>query len=337
MSATLIETPPTHQPQAAPPVPQRRVLLDAARLLAAYAIVWLHVPRSAALASSTALGRFSVPFFTAAAVFFVWESLGRGRSRTVVQYAGNRVLRLYVPFLAWTAAYLLFKVAKLWLAPLQPNDFPGVEVMLVGGHYHLWFLPFIFVVTLAVFAIGKKIVGNGIFEGRLAIVAAMIGTALAVAPVPQSGMTAELWWMALPSAFLGLTLAIAYRHGAQRLMESAAATWLGLAATLLGTGYVWIFGRNTLAETIAGLGFFIFALGKWDGPLLRRLATLGPLAYGIYLAHVLFIKICESVATKLHWSATPLLDVGTFLVAATGSTLIAWLLSRHRYTKWLVA
>jgi surface polysaccharide O-acyltransferase-like enzyme len=66
-------------------------------------------------------------------------------------------------------------------------------------------------------------------------------------------------------------------------------------------------------------------------------ARFGSVAFGIYLAHLLLIKTCEAVATKLHWSISWQLDLLIFAVAAVGSTWLAWALARSRRTRWLVA
>ena len=55
----------------------RHTMLDVCRLLAAYAIVWLHTPRPEAWTDLGLLGRFAVPFFTAAATFFAWQAGSR--------------------------------------------------------------------------------------------------------------------------------------------------------------------------------------------------------------------------------------------------------------------
>ena len=319
----------------------RRTLFDAARLLAAYAIVWLHTPGSPALMPSTALGRFAVPFFTAAAVFLVCESVARGRKRGVLEYAKNRFTRLYLPFLAWSAVYLAFKLAKSMLTPDMANEFPGLGVLVSGGFFHLWFLPFVLVATLATFVVVRRVIGNAKAEARLAVATAGIGTAIAVAPLPGAllalGPVAEYWWMALPAAFWGIAIAIMYRHGGCRWIEKTQATFAGAAVALLATGWTWQAGRSLFAENLAGIAFLIFALGSFEGPWVRRAAKFGPLAYGIYLSHLLFIKVCEACATRLQWTESMALDLATFALAAGLSTALAWSLSKCRHTRWLVA
>jgi surface polysaccharide O-acyltransferase-like enzyme len=326
---------------AIPASPSRRVFFDAARLLAAFAIVWLHTMQSPALLPSTAIGRFAVPFFTAAAVFLLWESLAQGRRRTLSEYIRNRFVRLYLPFLAWTVIYLLFKFGKSVLTPNQPNDFPGLMLLVSGGFYHLWFLPFILVVSVLVFATGRKIIGNPMAEWRLCLVSTMLGTALAIAPIPASVSAAGdwlgYWWSALPSVFWSLAFAIIYRYRqSDRLMTSSYAL-LGLAVTVAATAWTWHVGRSLFAENLAGLSFLIFALGTWQGAVVRTFASFGPLAYGIYLSHLLFIKTCEAVASVLQWPESASLDIATFAIAAIGGTALTWALRRHLSTRWLVA
>ena len=97
------------------------------------------------------------------------------------------------------------------------------------------------------------------------------------------------------------------------------------------------FGRNSWAENLSGSALLVFTLGDWTSPLLERIARLGPLAYGIYLSHLLFIKTLEAVQAKLHEPPSLTTALATFVLAAAGSTLLAWLLSRWRATRWLTA
>ena len=63
---------------SAAPARIRLPVLDAMRLVAAAAIVWLHTVSAAPLAPSVdPLTRFAVPFFTASAVFLLMENVRR--------------------------------------------------------------------------------------------------------------------------------------------------------------------------------------------------------------------------------------------------------------------
>lgn len=319
----------------------RRPLLDFARLLAAVSIVWLHTMRSPQLIDSTALGRFAVPFFTAAAVFMICGSVARGCRKTLAEYTRNRFTRLYVPFLAWTAIYLGFKWIKARVAPGQPNDFPGIDVLLSGGFYHLWFLPFVFVTSVVTFAVVRHRFGNPVAETRIALLSAIVGGAIAAAPIPSQWIAAETWteywWTALPAAFGGIAIAIFMQHARESFRNSGVVALCGFAVFAAATAWTWHVGRSTLAENLAGMGFLVFALGPWQGSTIQRFASLGTLAYGIYLSHLLFIKTCEAVAAKFDLPLSVQLDLTIFTISLIGSLLLTWLLSQTRATRWLVA
>lgn len=325
---------------AAPPASTRkqprRVMFDCLRLLAAVAIVWLHTPRSQELAGTGVVGRFAVPFFVFATIFFIWQGLVDKPGQKLRPYIRSRFVRIYLPFLAWSVVYLAFKAAKSMALPNQPNDFPGIEFLWSGSFYHLWFLPFIFVVSLVVFALGKQIVERPTVEVATAILCLAAGEGVALAPSPLGGQF-ELAWNALPAVFWGITLAVAYHRGGAQWMQSRAATVLGLFVALCSIVWLCYQGRNSLAENLAGAGCTLVALAPESMAWLQRVGALGPLAYGIYLSHLLFIKSAEAVLNKLGIAATPLVDVGVFLLAVVGSTALAWALSRWKLTRWLVA
>ncbi len=314
-------------------------MLDVVRLIAAYAIVWLHTPLSLDFARATATGRFAVPFFTAAAVFLTWEGLVRQPRRSPRQYVRSRLLRIYVPFLAWSVIYLAFKAAKSLLLPGVPNDFPGVEVLWLGSFFHLWFMPFILVTTLAVFFCGRAVVGHAGRETATLVACLMLGWVIAWLPADRSSLTSNFCQLALdalPAAFWGIALAIVWQGGAARWLQRPQVGWAALALALLSTAIVAYLLRNRLAENLAGLGLLIFALADWRLKHLERLAHLGTLAYGIYLSHLLFIKTLQAVEAKLALPETIAIVLGVFALAAAASTMLAWCLSRSRWTSWLV-
>ncbi len=337
--ATAVAERSSAAPIAAATAASRRTMLDVVRLLAAYAIVWLHTPQSPDYAAATALGRFAVPFFTAAAVFLTWEGLVRQPARSGGQYTRGRLLRIYVPFLAWSAIYLAFKVVKARLLPDQPNDFPGFEVLWLGSFYHLWFMPFILATTLAVFFAGRAIVGRPVRETITLIACALAGWIIAWLPADRSSATvgfAQLAVDALPAALWGVALAIAWQKGAGPALRRSA---VGLAAFVIAVALVAlnvVLLRSRPVENLAGLAVLVFALADCRLPHLTRIARLGGLAYGIYLSHLLFIKALQAVASKLHLAETLPLVAGIFTLAALGSTFLSWLLARSRWTKWLV-
>jgi len=325
-------------PVAAPRA--RHTMLDVCRLLAAYAIVWLHTPRPAAWADLGLLGRFAVPFFTAAATFFAWRAGSRPSERTVALYARSRLTRIYVPFLAWSGIYLAFKGAKALLLPGEPNDFPGLDLLWLGSFYHLWFMPFVLLVTLSVFCLARLAAQNTAREMAMLILALLAGWQLALLPADRSAPGVgfgQLALDALPSACWGVVLAIAYQSGGRMWLGSRRVGIACLMAAVALTILLCTLGRNSPVENLSGIALLVFTLGDWTSPVLERIARLGPLAYGIYLSHLLFVKTLEAVQAKLHAPSSLATALAIFVLAAAGSTLLSWLLSRWRATRWLTA
>jgi peptidoglycan/LPS O-acetylase OafA/YrhL len=318
---------------------ERRVMFGVVRLVAVYGIVWLHTPRSSALAVWSALGRFAVAFFVAATIFFIWQSLVKRRDQSLLKYAVSRFQRIYVPFLAWSLIYLVFKAAKVQTLPDQPNELPGLEFLWTGSFDHLWFMPFILAVSVGAFVLGRAVVRRRVAEIATAVVCCVAGLTLAVAGAPTivQGGSAELAYDALPAVAWGIALAVVYHRGGAAMLQTSASAVAGLLVAVSAMAVTCWLGRDTLAENISGVACVAVALAPWNGPRLAWLARLGPLAYGIYLSHMLLIKSAEALLNRLHAPLTWWLDVTVFVLAATLSTLLAWLLSRSPLTRWLVA
>jgi surface polysaccharide O-acyltransferase-like enzyme len=316
-------------------------MLDLARLLAVYAIVWLHNVQSPALERSRALGRFAVPLFVFLTIFLVFEGVSRNPWRSWGQYARSRAVRLYLPFLAWSGIYLAFKAIKGRLLPGEPNDYPGIEILWLGACYHLWFLPFILAVSLLAFGAAKLVVARPGWVPLLVVVFVAAGLALGFLPSPARLATLSEYWAlvpnALPAVAWGLALAVACRTLGAGALEDRRAALGGAVAFALATAWVWHAGRARLAETVAGLAVLLVALTPVDQRRFARFGRAGSLAFGIYLCHVLWIKIFQAAAMKAGLPISWQRDLGVFLLAATASTLLAWSLSRGRWTRWLIA
>jgi peptidoglycan/LPS O-acetylase OafA/YrhL len=291
------------------------------------------------------LGRFAVPFFTAAATMFAWQA-GARPGRGVSTYARSRFVRIYVPFLAWSGIYLAFKGVKALLLPSEPNDFPGLELFRLGSFYHLWFMPFILLVTLAVFCLARGLAAeagparSALGEAVVLVLALGASWQLVWLPAARSDTTVgfgQLAIDALPSACWGLALAIVHGRGGVQWLRRRRASIACLVVSLTLTLWLCELGRNRLVENLSGVALLAFALCDWTSPVLGRIARLGPLAYGIYLSHLLFIKTLEAVGAKLHLPSSLLTSLFIFVLAVAGSTLLAWTLSRTRWTRWLTA
>ena len=266
--------------------------------------------------------------------------------RSGLEYGRSRVLRIYVPFLAWSGIYLAFKGVKALVLPGEPNDFPGVELLWLGSFYHLWFMPFVFLLTLVVFGLARAVAAgarpgrSAVGETAVLVLAVLAGWQLALLPADRSAQSVgfgQLVLDALPSAAWALALAIPYCRGRVGWLRHRGVSLTCLAVAVALTVLLCGVGRSRLLENLSGVALLAFALGDWSGLWIERIARLGPLAYGIYLSHLLLIKTLEAIGPKLGLSPSLATSLAIFVLAAAGSTLLAWLLSRTRWTRWLTA
>lgn len=316
-------------------------LFDLLRFAAAVGIIWIHatldVPSPRAHDSAW-LARSAVPFFTCGAVLFAITSWARNPERRFGSYLLSRILRLYVPFLVWSAIYLALKHKSH--DPSRVN--PGWRVLWDGGAYHLWFLPFILVVTVA-FAPLAGLMRRRETAVALGVAAVLAGCLIALLPSPFRYMAGRadilyLGWRALPASLWAIPLAaLALSRRADELRSRAvAATGAALA---IGCTFALLFaGPHPLLQNAAGFGLVLVGLCACDAstPLFARLAKLGKLAMGVYLVHLLFIGACRSLAARHGGSATLGFAAWATVVALVCSAAVTWLLLRVKWLRWLV-
>lgn len=328
---------PVVRPRPAPSL--RRPRLDAARIVAAYAIVWLHAVGGTSLERTAALGTWAVPFFVFAAVFLAAQTERRRPDLSLARYIWDRFVRLYLPFLAWTGIYLVFKAAKVHFFPEQTTQTFGIGLLWGAGFWHLWFLPFILVVTIASFGL-TRITQPGDVERQsrslvLSFLLAAAGIVVAIVPAPALEYPWDLALHAAPAVCWSIGLALAWPRIGDA-MERRPAAICGLLVAIAAIAWVWYRGPSRGMECLGGLGVMLAALParapSWLNPACRG----APLAYGIYLAHPLFIKIAESLQARWNTSAGDWLAVGVFLAAALGATAVAGGLRRFSVTRWLI-
>ena len=342
---------PGRPPQAAPARRPRLARFDAARFLAAAAVVWVHAAFHAHAAGGAPLrelGSFAVPFFTVAAIFFTAGSVGR-RAPSLASHVGSRFLRLYGPFAAWSVVYAAVRAVQARGHGLGTTV--GYPLLYNGGSYHLWFLPYIFVVTAAVYPLAVLLSRRPSLGTPLAAAAAAAGAALVLVPTPrafdpESFFALRCAWPQLASVCWGVALASVYYTGGRAWLEGRSVGRVGAALVLCGLAAPlaarWEPVLN-LASNVAGLGLAVWSLaptgGGAAGPSRAEsvLAGLGRTSYGIYLSHALFVGVLRAAtARRLPESY---LSTAVFIWAAglAGSLLLTLLLTRVRWLRWLIA
>ncbi len=312
--------------------------MDTVRVLAALAVVWIHTPQSPELQRSVALGRFAVPFFVGASVLLILRRVRRDPRRPWSEFAIQRLRRIGLPFVAWSLLYLALKLVKKWAAPQQPNDFPGWEATLLGTAYHLWFLPFLLVVSLAVFGVGQVVYRRSWTAPAIGL-SLLLGLGIAQVAPPAVGPAWEpltFMWLALPGAAWSLAFALAWLEFPAIERDAGVRRTIASAVLLVTTALLWWLGRDATVEGLAGLACLALAVDLQPAARVPWINRLAPFAYGIYLAHLMVLKVAESLLQRLDWPASPTQDGLRYAVAICGALAIAWGLHLSRHTRWLL-
>ncbi len=329
---------------AAPRAAARLALLDATRLFAAIGIIWVHAAQSELGLLFYPIGTFGVPFYICIALLFMTRSLTRQPHQPLAHYIGSRFTRVYVPFLAWTAIYVVLAEAKTILSQ-RTFEIPPWTILYAGGQQHLWFLPYLMVVSIIGAVLVRLLEFRSTLQRSIAVVLAIAGFGMCWVPEPAWIATRadagdlEFWrfaFRAIPTVCFGLSLALATcmngRLPRTRNIAAIGGMVLFAAALLLQHKM----GSVKALRAAAGIGILLIALWPVVVPLIERLGSLGRYSYGIYLSHVVFIRIVVLWTERYEIPNSIWLDLFTFAFALVGSLTISILFARSRYTRWLL-
>jgi surface polysaccharide O-acyltransferase-like enzyme len=317
----------------------RSAAVDVAKLVAAAAVVWIHVTACDESRAFLPLCRFAVPFFTCAAVYFVLHKASLGRDSSFLDYSARRARRLYVPFLVWSFLYLAIRLVKQELTGAGSPIVWTPALLLNGTAHHLWFLPFICVVTIAAFGLSQRF-GLPRTENRKrwALMFALIGTAFALAPCPANiapmehplGYFIDHAWNALPSAFLGAALFCLM--SVLRIDELLRRVVLCLG--LLCVGLELMHRDYTLTPHLAAASFLFFASTQPERKWMNALQPWAEVAFVIYLVHVLFVEGLQMVSERFGGVTSLPADLSVWALSLVASAIAAKILLRVRVLAW---
>lgn len=317
--------------------------IDAARIIAMLGILIIHAIETPWLAKIDYIGTFGVPFYLFASLYFQARSFREHPDRQIKAYIGARMKRLYLPFLAWTAIYLVARNLKHVLLLHHPMLPMKPAYLLAGTAHHLWFLPMLVIVTILTGILGRFCSGNPRLRWIIIVSSSIIGSILAIVPRPEWFNYARgdnvyfLYqsWKTLPSVFLGLALAWWMAWQPRKLLINPAIGFAGLLMTTMMIGNQIVSGYSRMDRTLSGFGWLIVALADWRGAWVSILARFGKRAFGMYLSHVLFIEGIQAIAHASGYGISLGLDalsvVGSFIGAAVTTLLIA----RTPRLRWL--
>lgn len=312
-----------------PPSQGRYAVIDGMRLVAAFAVVWIHASASKAGQPLIAFCRFAVPFFVASLVTLsLYRHQQAPTGVTWLVHAQQRLRRLYFPFLVWSALYLVFRLAKHhWMHDGSPINF-GLHMLLNGTAHHLWFLPFATLLSFAVHPLGRILASSSLVKRRgLGLIAGAVGVLVALSPPPieldsianPSIYWFDMSWCALPAALFAIPV-FSFLSGRQHAGLSAAA-W----ATSVVLGISLPFNsENNLLPNLMGTSLCVAALTQRNPSFAKLLSTAGSLSFGVYLSHVALVEGLQALSHSLHLPNSLGTDAAIWFVAASGSAAFVW-------------
>ncbi|HXE53322.1 MAG TPA: acyltransferase [Tepidisphaeraceae bacterium] len=326
---------------------KRLPLLDAAKFIAAAGVVLVHSAPPEELGWADGAGRFAVPFFGAASVFLLGNSLWRKPDRPFLEFAANRFTRLYVPFFVWSGIYLALMELKFVILHEHRHVAITAATFVAGSAHHLWFLPSLFFILLAAFVPMRAASRHPLLNGWLAALLLASGIVAALPVLDDfrllhgfgagTGYLFVLTWSMIPAVCWGGALAALMRmQNAASVLQSPWVSWLGLAGCIACTAALCLRGRSRMLENIAGAALVIAALPSPARPLPPWIRTLGSYCYGIYLSHVAFLLGTVLVLDQAHVRPSIPRDFLICLIALACSTVFCWVMSRWELGRLLV-
>lgn len=278
--------------------------------MSAAGIVWCHMNPPKGLFVLSPLPMFLV----LTSVLAVGSLQRSGRQR----FLSSRLRRIAVPWVAWSIFYMFVNMAlhRDWRGPLMPDS---ALSFLIGSTIHLWFLPFVLLISVPIAIFVPMI------EDATALV---VFTAILV---PLSVLNLHLhanhslpdpfgqWTFSFSSVCLGILLALGSSHN----MRYVAAVYVALVAAM-GLQYGSI---DDVGQLITAIVIYEF-LSRVHWPQ-NWMLQLGRLSFGLYLIHPFFMLVCYK-----FFPGVPIAFGVAFVIVLT--CLVTFALQRTPYLRKLV-
>ena len=312
--------------------------LDFWRIVSAIAIIWLHTPESELLAGTTSFTRYAVPFFVASAAFMACRIRSGPPKVSFGAFLWSRFSRIYLPFLGWSFIYLVVRyLASFVLSNTHP--FPITWSLLWRGPTsHLWFLPFILLATILANLVGRLVSARPAAAWPTVIGLLVISGLSLMEPTFSRGFsyTASLAYNTLPALFWGISLAIVCSKLGTAWLSRPLTIDISFTLFLAMEVVLALAGRDFLVENLAGFFLLLACFGDCRFTWVTAVASLGSMAYGVYLSHMLFVEGLQDVARHFGFAENAPYDIVVFVLSTVCALVLTACLQRSRHWSWLV-
>lgn len=259
---------------------ERVVGFDLLRFVAVLLVIWYHVG-----AAGSKFTTFHVPVLVIISVALAQTS------RPMQDFAAKRASRILLPWLFWCLVFGVLDLVRR--AAGVPSYLNGMSFF-YGTAIHLWFLPFIFLVTVSC-AYLRKAIGSVDLTRRV-VIACVAATILVFTLVAMESRFS--WWLlpapcpqwlgALPAVIIGIVYVSVFSRRQPTTNESLA---IILGSCLLAATAFVIAGKWSVSSfSFTALALFALS-GMWstnsDAP--RWLVFLASITMGVYIVHPIFI------------------------------------------------
>lgn len=292
---------------------ERNASVDVLRLAAAFVIVLFHAKSPGGQLMPAAMA-----IFAALLGYFALADRSDQRLAMLVRKRSDRLLR---PFLIWGVFYAALRIADARAAHEPVLDTLVAWLPPQGTMGALWFLPFAFLVSLALGAARRAlpVIATPMVALPLAGIVSALWVPMLDAMEPAPGFAVYLDYV--PAVFFGLALAAASSVRARLLLTGTTAFAIGLGLRQAGVG-------GTLPLTL-GIPLLTAAL-LLPRPGTRLTRTMADLSMAVYLVHLLVLAVCLRVLP----APSGALALG--LVVCGASTGLGLILLRSRLGRRLI-
>lgn len=329
----------------APTLAGERVIgIDLVRAFAALGVVWVHAarsPDSVALGLS-ALGSWGTAFLNVIAGYFVVVALSKGKTN-LWSFAGHRVWRLGAPFVVWTLIYFGARYVN-YAVTGNFNRLSFTQMLFTGTIYHLWFLPYLILITLITLPLVGRAVQSREHARRWCSLFMVMAIALLMFPmlsnIPILALDDHLWYIRFvsraPGFLIGVAIGLWMLAGNRSKPQGITVVICVGVVVACAAMTVWTDVPRTIVNRVAAVAAFIIALAPWEHPVAKTIGKVGAWGFGIYLCHALF---CESLLVGMRLLHIPMSLTTDVLVAAATFVLSAsfvYCVRRIKRLRWLV-